>query len=85
MIFWRHIQQSANKLWRPRAVTVGKTVETQELAAARPRERRVTGRPARRHSCPASTSSTTRSVRRSVLSGSYFFVRLAPNAHAKAW
>ena len=37
------------------------------------------------YSCPDSTMSTTRSVRRSVFSGSYFFVRLAPKAHAKAW
>lgn len=36
------------------------------------------------HSCPDSTISTTRSVSRSVFSGSYFFVRLAPNAQAKA-
>lgn len=36
------------------------------------------------HICPDSTISTTRSVRRSVFSGSYFFVRLAPKAQAKA-
>ena len=37
------------------------------------------------YSCPLSTMRTTRSVRRSVFSGSYFFVRLAPKAQAKAW
>lgn len=36
------------------------------------------------YSCPDSTISTTRSVSRSVFSGSYFFVRLAPKAQAKA-
>ena len=36
------------------------------------------------YSCPASTISTTRSVSRSVPSGSYCFFRLAPNAQANA-
>ena len=36
------------------------------------------------HICPASTCNTTRSVRRSTPSGSYFLVRLAPKAQAKA-
>ena len=43
------------------------------------------GAAARGHSCPASTISTTRSVRRSLPFGSYFFVSDAPKAHANAW
>lgn len=35
--------------------------------------------------CPASTILTTRSVMRSVPSGSYFLVRLAPKSAANAW
>jgi|GEM_PF-5398652 len=38
----------------------------------------------RTYSCPASTISTTLSVRRSMPSGSYFLVRLAPNSMANA-
>lgn len=41
MIFWKRIQQSINKLWYPRAVTIGKTVETQELAKRLARESTV--------------------------------------------
>ena len=37
------------------------------------------------YNCPASTSLTTRSVRRSTPLGSYFFFRLAPKTQAKAW
>ena len=32
MIFWKRVKQAINDLWYPRSVTVGKPVETQELA-----------------------------------------------------
>ena len=41
MIFWTRIQQAINKLWYPRCVTVGKPVETQELANRIARESTV--------------------------------------------
>ncbi len=41
MIFWRRIQQAVNQLWYPRSVTVGKPVETQELAERIARESTV--------------------------------------------
>ena len=37
------------------------------------------------HNCPASTRRTTRSVRRSLPSGSYSFFNDAPNIHANVW
>ena len=41
MIFWKRVQQAINKLWYPRSVTVGKPVETQELARRIARESTV--------------------------------------------
>lgn len=41
MIFWIRVQQVINKLWYPRCVTVGKPVETQELAKRIARESTV--------------------------------------------
>lgn len=41
MIFWKRIQQAINKLWYPRSITVGKPVETQELANRIARESTV--------------------------------------------
>ena len=41
MIFWKRIQQAINDLWYPRSVTVGKPVETQELANRIARESTV--------------------------------------------
>lgn len=41
MIFWKRVQQAINKLWYPRCVTVGKPVETQELANRIARESTV--------------------------------------------
>ncbi len=41
MIFWKRIQQAINKKWYPRCVTVGKPVETQELANRIARESTV--------------------------------------------
>lgn len=41
MIFWTRIQQAINKLWYPRCVTIGKPVETQELANRIARESTV--------------------------------------------
>ena len=41
MIFWTRIQQAINKLWYPRCVTIGKPVETQELAKRIARESTV--------------------------------------------
>ena len=41
MIFWKRVQQAINKLWYPRSVTVGKPVETQELANRIARESTV--------------------------------------------
>ncbi len=32
MIYWKRVQQAINKLWYPRSLTVGRPVETQELA-----------------------------------------------------
>ena len=41
MIFWKRVQQAINALWYPRSVTVGKPVETQELANRIARESTV--------------------------------------------
>ena len=41
MIFWKRVQQAINDLWYPRSVTVGKPVETQELANRIARESTV--------------------------------------------
>lgn len=41
MIFWKRIQQAINDKWYPRSVTVGKPVETQELANRIARESTV--------------------------------------------
>ena len=41
MIFWKRVQQAINNLWYPRSVTVGKPVETQELANRIARESTV--------------------------------------------
>ena len=41
MIFWKRIKQAINDLWYPRSVTVGKPVETQELANRIARESTV--------------------------------------------
>ena len=41
MIFWKRVQQAINKLWYPRCVTIGKPVETQELANRIARESTV--------------------------------------------
>ena len=41
MIFWKRVQQAINELWYPRSVTVGKPVETQELANRIARESTV--------------------------------------------
>ena len=41
MIFWKRVQQYINQLWYPRSVTVGKPVETQELANRIARESTV--------------------------------------------
>ena len=41
MIFWKRVQQAINKLWYPRSVTLGKPVETQELANRIARESTV--------------------------------------------
>lgn len=41
MIFWKRVQQYINNLWYPRSVTVGKPVETQELANRIARESTV--------------------------------------------
>ena len=41
MIFWKRVQQAINKLWYPRSVTIGKPVETQELANRIARESTV--------------------------------------------
>ena len=41
MIFWIRVKQSINNLWYPRSVTVGKPVETQELANRIARESTV--------------------------------------------
>ena len=41
MIFWKRVQQYINQLWYPRCVTVGKPVETQELANRIARESTV--------------------------------------------
>ena len=41
MIFWKRVQQAINQLWYPRSVTVGKPVETQELANRIARESTV--------------------------------------------
>ena len=38
MIFWKRIQQVINNLWYPRCITIGKPVETQELAIRIARE-----------------------------------------------
>ena len=39
MIFWKRIKAVINDLWYPRSVTVGKPVETQELAKRLAREK----------------------------------------------
>ena len=41
MIFWKRIKAVINDLWYPRSVTVGKPVETQELAKRLARESTV--------------------------------------------
>ena len=41
MIFWKRIKAAINDLWYPRSVTVGKPVETQELAKRLARESTV--------------------------------------------
>ena len=41
MIFWTRVKQAINNLWYPRSVTVGKPVETQELANRIARESTV--------------------------------------------
>ena len=41
MIFWKRVKQAINDLWYPRSVTVGKPVETQELANRIARESTV--------------------------------------------
>lgn len=41
MIFWKRVQQAINGLWYPRSITVGKPVETQELANRIARESTV--------------------------------------------
>ncbi len=41
MIFWTRVKQAINNLWYPRSVTVGKPVETQELANRFARESTV--------------------------------------------
>ncbi len=41
MIFWKRVQQAINELWYPRSITVGKPVETQELANRIARESTV--------------------------------------------
>ena len=41
MIFWKRVQQAINNLWYPRSITVGKPVETQELANRIARESTV--------------------------------------------
>lgn len=41
MIFWKRVQQFINKKWYPMSVTVGKPVETQELANRIARESTV--------------------------------------------
>ncbi len=41
MIFWKRVKQAINDLWYPRAITVGKPVETQELAQRLARESTV--------------------------------------------
>ena len=41
MIFWKRIKHAINDLWYPRSVTVGKPVETQELANRIARESTV--------------------------------------------
>lgn len=41
MIFWKRVKQAVNDLWYPRCVTVGKPVETQELANRIARESTV--------------------------------------------
>lgn len=41
MIFWKRVRQAVNNLWYPRCVTVGKPVETQELANRIARESTV--------------------------------------------
>lgn len=41
MIFWKRVQQAINDLWYPRSVTIGKPVETQELANRVARESTV--------------------------------------------
>ena len=38
MLFWKRVQQAINKKWYPRSVTVGKEVDTQELAKRLARE-----------------------------------------------
>lgn len=47
MIFWTRVKQAINNLWYPRSVTVGKPVETQELANRIARESTVS--PANTH------------------------------------
>ena len=53
MIFWKRVQQAINKLWYPRSVTVGKPVETQELANRIARESTVS---------PADTNAVLRAL-----------------------